>query len=115
MVARHLPSHDELRDWLQQPHDAAQLTFGHEVHPRSVAVGLERPRSVDRVGALDDVRMDARRPVELGELDDLLELLAARGLRALPDTRSQPRGPSVSCSTDVLDVCQSARFDGFVR
>ena len=91
VIAGHLASHGELRDRLQHPHQTAQLTFGHEVHPRPVPVGLERPRSVDRVGPLDDVRVDAHGPVELGELDDLLELLAARRLRALSDTRAEPR------------------------
>src|SRR6266511_6407240 len=42
-------------------------------------------------GTLDDVRVDAHRSVELGEFDDLLELLPAGGLRALPDTRAELR------------------------
>src|SRR6266542_3059501 len=88
VITGHLASHEELRDWLQHPQHAAQLAAGHEVNPRPLAVGLERPRSVDWVGPFDDVHVDADRPLELGELDDLLELLAARELRALPDTRA---------------------------
>ena len=91
MVAGHLPGQEEFRDGLQDPHDAVHLALGYEVHPCSVAVRLERPGSVDRIGALDDVDMDAPRPVELGELDDLLELLAARRLCALANTRTQAR------------------------
>src|SRR6266511_5447250 len=69
VIGGHLASDDELRDWLQHPQRAAQLTVGYEVHPRPVAVGFERPRSVDWVRPLDDVHADAHGPVELGELD----------------------------------------------
>jgi hypothetical protein len=43
--------------------------------------------------AFDDVCVDASRPVELGELDDLFELLPAGLLRALADTRAELRWP----------------------
>ena len=58
MIPAHLARHEELRDWLQQPHRAVQLTLGHELHTRPLAFGLERPRSVDRVGPLDDARVE---------------------------------------------------------
>src|SRR5215210_4817326 len=91
VIAAHLASDDDPRDWLKRPRHAAQLAFCQEAHPCPVTVRLERPRSVDWLGPLDDVHVDPHRPVELGELDDLLDLLAARGLRTLPDTRTPPR------------------------
>ena len=115
MISSHLACHDDFRDRLKQPHRAAQFTLGNEEHPCPGAVRLERPRSVDRVRTLDDVGSNAHRSVELGELDDLLDSFPPGGF-VRSRTRVPSRGaPSVSASTDVLDVCQSARVDGFVR
>jgi hypothetical protein len=50
VITGHLASDHAFRNWLKDPHQAAQRALGHEVHPRPAVVGLEFPmtcRSVD--------------------------------------------------------------------
>src|SRR5450432_3829855 len=56
-------------------------------------VGLEGPGPVDRLRALDDMYVKACRPIELRELDNLLELLDSGWFRAFPNTCPQPGWP----------------------
>ena len=101
MVAGHLARQEALRERLQEPRDAGQLALGDEVDARSRAVGRERPGAVDGIRPLDDMRVDSGRPVELRELDDLLEFLAARALGALADACAQLR----RAGGQLLDRC----------
>ena len=115
MIFGELARHHTLDDRRDQPCRTAELTFGHEHNPRAGTVGLQRPGSVDRLRALDDVHVKAPRAIELRELDDLLELFDPAGGLVRSRTRvPNPGRPSVSCCTDVFDVCQSRSFAGFV-
>jgi hypothetical protein len=71
--------------------------------------------ALDRIRPFDDVDTDAVGTLELRELGDLVEFLApgpfVRSRKRVPG----PGGASVSCSTDVFDVCHSASFDASVR
>src|SRR3954465_9243758 len=91
-IGRELACDHGLERPLQHTRGTVQLARRHEVHPRPVALGLEGPGPIDRVRALDDVRAEAAWPVELGELDDLLDLPAARLLHALADPRPLAEG-----------------------
>src|ERR1700730_3397970 len=69
-----------------------QPSLRDELHSRPAAIRLEGPCPINRVRPLDDVYVEAVRPVELGELDDLLELFANRRLRLLAKSCAEPRG-----------------------
>jgi len=92
VVARKLASHDPTHDRFQETHHTAELSLGHEVHPRSGAVRRERPCPVDWEPPLDDVHAQALGPDELGEFGHLLELPAQRRLEALPEAGAKTRG-----------------------
>jgi hypothetical protein len=114
VIPGELARHHPLDDRSDEPSWALELTFGHEYHLCPGTIGLQGPGSVDRLRALDDMHMKARRPIELRELDDLLELLYPGGFVRSRTRVPNPGEPSESCCTDVFDVCQSRRFVGFV-
>ena len=88
VVAGELAGHHSPDDRRDESCRAAKLPFGHEQDSRPGAVGLQRPGSVNRLRAFDDVYVQASWPLEFGELDNLLELLDARWFRAFAHARA---------------------------
>lgn len=115
MVGGELPGHQRPGDRTEPAEQPGQLALGDEMDLGPAVSRCERPGAVDRIGPLDDVGGDPAGAVELGELGDLLERLAAGGSVTSRKRVPLPGGPGVSCSTLVFVVCQSASVAGSVR
>src|SRR5436190_20153782 len=90
VVIGEVPRHSDAHDRAEEAGRAAQIAFHDAPDPgASVAIGLERPRAVDGLRAPDHVHLQPLRSLERGELDDLLELLHPRRLRALAHACTQ--------------------------
>src|SRR5437899_1544764 len=91
VIAGDLASDEALDQRPQEAQRAAQFALGQKRHAGAIPVGLEAPRAVDRLRALDHVDPEPARPLEFRELRDLLEFPgAARRLRALAEATAPP-------------------------
>jgi hypothetical protein len=93
VVLGELALHHASGDGLGEAQHSREGALRSEGHSAPFVRGPEDPGAIDRVRPLDDVHPQPVWTVELGELDDLLELLAPRRLGPFAPDSPAVAGP----------------------